>query len=117
MPSWPTVLPAVTGSFSADISNRVRRTTMESGRVRQHPVALRTNKTFKAVWEMTDFQFGMFKAFVLRKLNGGELFFTVNLPENDAFVSHSVRVSGGKYSAQSFANLHWRVSANLDLEN
>lgn len=120
MELWPALLPAPTVAFSGSTESSVARTQMESGRFRQRPRFTSELRTYRASWELSDFQFGFFQAWFLRKLSNGADKFTINLPTGGEGMAKAVNASfvEGKYnySHNRGAVLWWTVSATLEVE-
>ena len=118
--TWPAIFPQTSGAFSGKSEENAVRLIMESGRARQRRQFTAPIRIFSAEWDMSDFQFGMFQAFVKHKLNNGADWFDVSLPSGAAFVTFEARIIRGEYNGayvDKFTNgvYRWRVNASLEV--
>lgn len=117
MSDYLSILPLPSTSFSGSIEPAVIETKMDSGRIRSRRRFTRELRNYNATWEMDDFQFGMFQAWVFYELKSGSEFFNISLPlGGEGFKTVSARIKGGKYSWQYKPVSNWTVTATLQVE-
>lgn len=115
---YPT-LPNPRLDFNGETVPAMKRTQMETGRYRQQRRFTSQLNTYRASWQMSDYQWGLFQAFVLHKLSGGADWFYVNLPTGGEAMDKTVlaRIVDGKYAGAHDGVLYWNVSAVLEVED
>jgi hypothetical protein len=116
--TWPSILPAPSVNFNTDGQSAVIKTKMDSGRTRRRRRFSRENRNYKAMWQMTEYQFGMFQSWFAYKISGGADAFYISLPTGgDGLKQVLASFSDGKFAASHKDVLHWDVSAVLEVED
>lgn len=118
MLAWPTsVLPNPTTDFSQDNQASVTRTTMQSGRVRQRRWSTSDRRDMPVNWQLNDDDFELFQSFHKYKLNGGNDWFTIQLPVGGGFKTCTVRFKECAFKASYRTSMNWDVSATLEIQD
>lgn len=118
--TWPTKFPNPTVSFNGKVNQTVKRTKMDSGRIRQIARFTSELRVFTARWEFTNVQFEAFQSWVKYKLHNGADAFNIALPlgnSTTAFKTVEARIVNGEYSWSHKGILQWEVSCQLEVEN
>lgn len=114
---WPESLPLPQTNLSGLVLNSVIRTQLESGRSRVRNRFGTIIKQFQATWVFLAEEFADFEDFFNDDLEGGVLYFNLNLPEVSSGLGPvSVRFIDGKYSKRYLDVNQWEVTATLEKE-
>lgn len=117
MIKFPEDLPNPSQSYKLGITNRVMRTKMDSGRIRQRRRSTESVNAISVKWEMTDEEFQLFESFCFFSLDGANSWFEAKILTGGGIVTSVVRFQGGKYDATYQSHLHWVVTAKLDVQD
>lgn len=114
IPVFPSSLPQVKPGFGVSFEGNQTRTQMESGRSRQRKRFSTDINTFSAEWNLSNFEYEVFKAFLKHKLNSATDWFYIDLFTGGELKTVKARVANGAYSATEIPVLYWDVSATLE---
>lgn len=113
---WPSVLPIPSQAYAVNPEAVVNRLVMDSGRSRQIMASTVKINFVKVTWELTDLQMEVFIGFYNVVLLSGTNSFSMDL----AFGGSSCRPNTcrftGDYKADNIGSLHWKVQAELEIE-
>jgi hypothetical protein len=117
--TWPiAVLPNPSVNFSGEVQPATVRTEMESGRTRQRARFDSQKRTYPVVWQMSDFQYGLFQSFVKYKLTNGVDAFYIDLPVGagtNSLQTVLATMVNGAYKGVYDDVMYWNVSATLEV--
>jgi hypothetical protein len=115
---WPAELPGTSANLDGAINVGCTRTSMASGRIRQQRCFTTDLRLLPTTWRMTDLQLGIFRAWVLHKITGGQDYFAISLSTGgDGLKVVSARIVEGKYNIKSVGPDQWDVTAQLEVED
>ena len=118
MASWPTTLPNPTWNYNLSPVDQTISTNMEAGASRTRRRTTAQNDKVDVVWQMSDAQYVIFRAWVNDAVNGaagGASWFTVNLPIGNGGLSSVSAKFNGAHKASYGAVNRWNVSAKLEI--
>lgn len=114
-PIWPATLP----NPSINMSGTVRRPligTQMDGRHRTRRRWTGRQEEHNVSWVLDETELAAFETFVDTTLEGGSLFFDIDLPLDGAAATVTVRFKNGDFQKAYNAHNHWRISAILERE-
>lgn len=118
MEAFPAIFPNPTVDFNGKASTTTVETKMDSGRKRRRRRFSSELTSLPVSWQMDDWEFGMFRAWVKNKISDGADKFTISLPvSGEGFKTVTVSLVGGEYTFKHSPVLNWTVSANLETED
>lgn len=115
--TWPSFLPNPDNDLTAETSTASIRTKMDSGRTRVRRRFTTDYNTFRAGWTLNDVEYAVFKALFYYELKSGTEWFTINLPIGDNLTPCVARFSSIGYNARHVPAMHWKVTAELELQD
>lgn len=104
-------------SFNGRLKPSVVRTQMDSGRFRQRSRFTSELMSLNVSWEMSDFQFGMFKSWVNNKVTRGADWFYIVLPIGGETLPVLCHIVNGGYTHKYRGVLYWDVTVTLETED
>lgn len=115
---YPT-LPNPGLSLTGSVQPSMKRTQMETGRIRQQRRFTSQRRTYRATWQMSDYQWGLFQAWVLHKIADGADWFYVNWPTGGEALDKAVlaRIVDGGYAGAHDGVLYWNVTATVEVDD
>ncbi len=115
MIEFPSDLPCASVEYSLRVRHNIRRTTLQSGRIRQRRTSRGTHRTANVKWVMNDGQFLLFETWLDSMLNGGAEWFLMKLKSGGGIELHECRLIEGAYQAEYIAPGYFSVIATLDI--
>jgi len=114
--TWPeNLLPLPSHSFGVDAQFANVRSKMDSGRVRQRPRFTKELELSDVRFELTRFQYSIFKGVWVREINQGNDWFTMRLPLADGAELTLAEVRfASDYRAAYRAGGNWEISATIE---
>lgn len=112
-----TGFPNPSTDLSTDVTPAVRRTEMDTGRIRQAKQFTTSARTMRVRWQLTDAQWALFQGVIEHKLNMGADWFLIDLPTGEGLAQCTARFVRGAWSVKHVGVLNWDVDATLDVQS